>query len=88
MLLSKIFGGVTVDLLIVCGLLYWSHGRATEANASLLAEQMRIQRQTEAELRETATRLAQLRDEHEDIQKFLALPVPRSFVDHWMRGKT
>jgi septal ring factor EnvC (AmiA/AmiB activator) len=119
--LGKVGAAVILALLIVCGLLYWSHTRVTEANASLkadiammenvraeqeetitaltqekdrierimsqrLAAERKIRAQKEAELQEVATRLSQLRKDYEDIEDFLSLPVPDSFVDHWMRG--
>jgi predicted membrane chloride channel (bestrophin family) len=51
-----------------------------------LAAERKIRAQKEAELQEVATRLSQLRKDYEDIEDFLSLPVPDSFVDHWMRG--
>ena len=120
MLLKKIMLSSVGALVILCGILYWSHGRATQANASLradlaimhgalatteealtaairekeqierimaqrLADQREIQARTETELRETSMRLAQLREEYEDVETFLSLPVPPAFVEHWMR---
>jgi septal ring factor EnvC (AmiA/AmiB activator) len=118
--LGKVGAAVILALLIVCGLLYWSHTRVTEANASLradlaimqgalatteeslaaairerervekvmaqrLAAQREIQARTETELRKTSSMLAQLREEYEDVETFLSLPVPPAFIEHWMR---